>query len=473
MAQVFSFLPWAHLEVKWGETHKVLCHFADTLVEKVAGKTPQTAAQMLRWVFNWNLEETALSCIVHGLGKMLRNVHENPRGVISLRFAPSSLQKVIQGRKEYTPPPRDPSFLGLSPDPEVTEQKKLWCIPFSWENKGEGYTPPERRVYTIEPQIRKKKKRGVSTVVVYTFFFPVIGGSCCIILETGGILFREYCFGRENSLSSVPNVWQTHNLEIVKCRFSKCRFSAELKKSEKIFEIGGQHRKTNPKSLEPAFSLCRRAGIDAALAKAAFFFAGAPTIENKIEQNIQTLRWRLLISLLTLSDEVDKWHNCTQGGGLCAWESRSFSEIVRLSQVSNLAINRDTWGDQMHSKAGGACAVLYHDTPPCLTLPTLIITYVKVWFWNIFLISNGPTTVSGSTVSNTELSEFFGAHWVLGSELSEFLSAYNLCVSANSPSSSQNSPSLPQTSVRPQWVLLSETVLSKQYSARFLSKLRT
>ena len=46
-----------------------------------------------------------------------------------------------QPKKKYTPPPRDPSFLGLSPDPEVTEQKKLWCIPFSWENKGKGYTP--------------------------------------------------------------------------------------------------------------------------------------------------------------------------------------------------------------------------------------------------------------------------------------------------------------------------------------------
>ena len=33
---------------------------------------------------------------------------------------------------------------------------------------------PERRVYTIEPQTRKKKKRRVSTVVVYTFFFPVL-----------------------------------------------------------------------------------------------------------------------------------------------------------------------------------------------------------------------------------------------------------------------------------------------------------
>ena len=68
-------------------------------------------------------------------------------------------KKMVQGKKEYTPPPLDPSFLGLSPDPEVTEQKKLWCIPFSWENKERVYTiGPERRVYTIEPQTRKKKK---------------------------------------------------------------------------------------------------------------------------------------------------------------------------------------------------------------------------------------------------------------------------------------------------------------------------
>ena len=42
----------------------------------------------------------------------------------------------------------------------------------------------------------------------------------------------------------------------------------------------------------------------------------------------------------------------------------------------------------------------------------------------------GPNTVSGSTVSNTELGEFFGAHRVPGSELSEFLSAYYLCAKA-------------------------------------------
>ena len=52
----------------------------------------------------------------------------------------------------------------------------------------------------------------------------------------------------------------------------------------KIFEMGGQRRKINPKILGSVFSLCCRTGIDAALMKVDFFFAGVPTIENKIEQ---------------------------------------------------------------------------------------------------------------------------------------------------------------------------------------------
>ena len=59
-------------------------------------------------------------------------------------------------------------------------------------------------------------------------------------------------------------------------------------------------------------------------------------------------------------------------------------------------------------------------------------------------VRNGPNTFSGSTVSNTELSEFFCPHRVPGRELSEFLSAYYLCAKA---SFRQNSPSLPQNSV--------------------------
>ena len=71
----------------------------------------------------------------------------------------------------------------------------------------------------------------------------------------------------------------------------------------------------------------------------------------------------------------------------------------------------------------------------------------------------------GSTVSNTELSEFFGAHWVPGSELSEFLSAYYLCVNAKL---TEFFPRTHRVCPKTQWVLSSETVLSKQYSARFL-----
>ena len=49
-------------------------------------------------------------------------------------------------------------------------------------------------------------------------------------------------------------------------------------------------------------------------------------------------------------------------------------------------------------------------------------------------VGDGPKTVSESTVSNTEHSEFFGPHRVPGRELSEFLSAYYLCAKAKSPS---------------------------------------
>ena len=51
-----------------------------------------------------------------------------------------------------------------------------------------------------------------------------------------------------------------------------------------------QRRKINPESLGSVFSPCCRAGIDAALAKADFFFADAPTIENIMEQKIQNTK---------------------------------------------------------------------------------------------------------------------------------------------------------------------------------------
>ena len=64
--------------------------------------------------------------------------------------------------------------------------------------------------------------------------------------------------------------------------------------------------------------------------------------------------------------------------------------------------------------------------------------------------------VSESTVSNTQLSEFFNPDSVLGRELSEFLSAHNLCAKVNLPRSSQNSASLAFRSVS----LSFETVLN-------------
>ena len=50
-----------------------------------------------------------------------------------------------------------------------------------------------------------------------------------------------------------------------------------------------------------------------------------------------------------------------------------------------------------------------------------------------------------------QLSEFFLPHRVPGRELSDLLSAYYSCANANSPSFSQNSPSLPKNSVSSLW----------------------
>ena len=72
---------------------------------------------------------------------------------------------------------------------------------------------------------------------------------------------------------------------------------------------------------------------------------------------------------------------------------------------------------------------------------------------------DGPNTVSESAVSNTELSEFFGAHRVPGRENSVSSSQPFVCVTKRTHRVfSQNSPSLPQNSVRP-----SEFSSPKQY----------
>ena len=45
------------------------------------------------------------------------------------------------------------------------------------------------------------------------------------------------------------------------------------------------------------------------------------------------------------------------------------------------------------------------------------------------ILAGGTNTVLESTVSNTELSEFFGPHRAPGTELSEFLSLFFTCES--------------------------------------------
>ena len=55
----------------------------------------------------------------------------------------------------------------------------------------------------------------------------------------------------------------------------------------------------------------------------------------------------------------------------------------------------------------------------------------KLTIWSV---GDSPNTVSEGTVSNTELTEFFGDHRVPGRELNECRSANYLCAKANSPS---------------------------------------
>ena len=78
--------------------------------------------------------------------------------------------------------------------------------------------------------------------------------------------------------------------------------------------------------------------------------------------------------------------------------------------------------------------------------------------WDLKL-GNGPNTVSGSTVSNTGLSEFLCPHRVPGRELSEFLSAYYLCAKNELTEFFSKLTEFAQNSVR-----LSEFSFRKQYS---------
>ena len=57
-----------------------------------------------------------------------------------------------------------PFFLGLSPDPEVTEQKKLWSIPFSWETREKGihHRSGKKGIHHRASDTEKEKKKGLA-----------------------------------------------------------------------------------------------------------------------------------------------------------------------------------------------------------------------------------------------------------------------------------------------------------------------
>ena len=79
------------------------------------------------------------------------------------------------------------------------------------------------------------------------------------------------------------------------------------------------------------------------------------------------------------------------------------------------------------------------------------------------MLGNGPNTVSESTVSNTELSEFFCPHRAPGRGLSEFLSAY-YCVTKRTHRVFRRTHRVcPQNSVR-----LRNSTLETVFRYRFL-----
>ena len=87
-------------------------------------------------------------------------------------------------------------------------------------------------------------------------------------------------------------------------------------------------------------------------------------------------------------------------------------------------------------------------SPGLRSPPLEMPEFAAAWYDTHHLrIGNVPKTVSESTVSKTELSEFFDPHRVPRRELCEFLSACYLCTKVDSPSFAQNSPSLLQNSV--------------------------
>ena len=85
---------------------------------------------------------------------------------------------MFQGKKRVYTPTADPSFLGLSPNPEVTDQKSydVYHFPGKMSEKGIHHRSKKKGIHHRASDPEKEKRR-VSTVAVYTFFFPVFEGN--------------------------------------------------------------------------------------------------------------------------------------------------------------------------------------------------------------------------------------------------------------------------------------------------------
>ena len=153
------------------------------------------------------------------------------------------------------------------------------------------------------------------------------------------------------------------------------------------------------------------------------------------------------------------WH--TGKAQRCAVLARRPENQKKETKVTKKWPQRPVWGSAQsdqevlgkQSKKSLLLRFRGAQKPPRPEIPenTQKITKSPILGWapkileNIF--GNGPNTVSESTVSNTELNEFFCAHRAPKRELNELLSAYYLCAKTNSQSFSQHRPSLPQNSV--------------------------
>ena len=119
-----------------------------------------------------------------------------------------------QGEKEITPPPWHPSSLGLSPECEVTEQKRLWCIRKTREKvihhrsgkRGIHHRVPNCCDFEIERKRRDaaisipRPKNRIDFSAIWIFCnFPAISAVklaiCTLQLKTLAIFLRLRFFG--------------------------------------------------------------------------------------------------------------------------------------------------------------------------------------------------------------------------------------------------------------------------------------